>query len=232
MRKHREGWGCVYLITNLVNGKRYTGYDTTGDPENHRWKHHKARAVNTKDRRPLYAAMRKAYKRDGHWKNFKLEIIWRGPIEDLSAKEVYYVKKLHTYNRDPFGDKSYNMTLGGEGFHGKVSKRTRRLMIATQILRYTNPAEHEKLSTAQLRRYEDELEHEKQSAGGRRRYENLAEREKTGAAAVRAWAAKTPEERVSISTKIWATRRANILLQSVPKFSRRIGPECRKGRGQ
>ena len=115
MKKHREGWGCVYMMRNLINGKRNVGYDSTGDPENHRWKHHKNTALKTSDRRPLYRALRKAYKRDKCWDGFEFSVIWRGPVELLREKEIYYIRKHRSFIDDLLGDRSYNLTKGGDG---------------------------------------------------------------------------------------------------------------------
>jgi len=211
MRKHREGWGCVYLITNLVNGKRYVGCDTTGKPETNRWKKHIWHACTGVSKGPLHRAMRKAWKIDKHWKSFKFEVIWRGPRKNLLEKEVSYIKKLHTYNADLLGDKSYNLTVGGEGFRGKHSKASRKKMSIGvkrrfedpaerakmqdgQLWRYANPAEHEKQRASQILLCKDPAECAKRSAMQLRRYSDPAEHEKTSAGNCRRWS--NPAERV------------------------------------
>ena len=198
----KESHGCVYLLVNLTNGKRYVGCDETGDPENNRWKTHIWLAFNKKDRRPLYCAMRKAWREsNGDTIGFSAEIIWRGLISKLRGKEIYYIAKLHAFNGDPLGDRSYNLTKGGDGVRGLLwSKAARKRLVAARTLQFQRPEVHERMSAAQIRRYEDDpTERTKQGEATRRarknpvvrkrlsasqfkRYEDPAEHEKTGAA--------------------------------------------------
>jgi hypothetical protein len=135
MKKRRSsGYGCIYLLQNLkkrrlkngrfAKGRSYVGYDKTGDPENHRWHGHIKAAFDRKDPRPLYCAMRKSWREFGHL-NFSAEVIWRGPIEKLCVKEVYYIAKLHTWFYDQQGG-GYNLTFGGDGFSGKHSTYSKK----------------------------------------------------------------------------------------------------------
>ena len=215
MRKHREGWGCIYSALNLFEDLEYIGKDKTGDPENHRWKGHAGAAKIDK---PKYYFHR-AIKVMGGPEFFKWSIIWRGPVEDLTAKEVYYIAKRHTFVGDPLC-RGYNLTKGGEGILGhKHSKKSRKKisdanyrrfedveerirMSEITIQRFTSlaerqkisngnyrrfedPKEHRKLSKSQLHRYEDITEHEKLSAAQRRRFESPLEREKNSEAQLR-----------------------------------------------
>ena len=141
--------GCIYLITNLTNGKRYVGQDQTGDPENHRWKQHKATALAGKSKCTIHYALRKAHKRDKCWKGFKFEIICRCLVEKLHEKEIYYIKKLHTWISDPDGDRSYNLTKGGDGMRGfKQSKSGKQHMSESSQRRWAKQIEHEKTIAA------------------------------------------------------------------------------------
>lgn len=95
--------GYIYLITNLINNKKYVG-KTTQDIEK-RWKKH----INDSKRekceiRPLYRAIRK-YGKD----NFKIEELEKCNTEVLSDREQYWINKLNTYID------GYNATLGGDG---------------------------------------------------------------------------------------------------------------------
>ena len=95
--------GYIYLITNLINNKKYVG-KTTQDIEK-RWKEH----INDSKRekceiRPLYRAIRK-YGKD----NFKIEELEKCNTEVLSDREQYWINKLNTYID------GYNATLGGDG---------------------------------------------------------------------------------------------------------------------
>lgn len=135
IKQPSEPRGCIYLLTNLVNGKRYVGQDQTGDPENHRWKAHIKAAFIYNSQYPLHRAMRKADRKSkGKTVGLSAEIIWRGPVSQLNCKETYYIKKLHSYVRDPLGDKSYNQTIGGDGARGhKHSKKTLKQMSTVRL---------------------------------------------------------------------------------------------------
>jgi hypothetical protein len=120
-------FGCVYLLINLTNGRRYVGKDKTGDPESHRWKSHIYAALKGGSRYYLHRAIRKAHRESkGVTLGFSAEVIWRGPIDQLSAMETYYIKKLRSYVLDPLGDASYNLTLGGDGVLGFKRARASR----------------------------------------------------------------------------------------------------------
>ena len=78
--------GCIYKLTNLINGDSYIGKDKSGDPENHRWKRH----------------LDLAFKGSGHYihnaiadygaENFSAEVIWRGPVSQVYEKEIVDMK--------------------------------------------------------------------------------------------------------------------------------------------
>lgn len=95
--------GYIYLITNLINNKKYVG-KTTQDIEK-RWKEHiKDSKKERCEIRPLYRAIRK-YGKD----NFKIEELEKCNTEALSDREQYWINKLNTYTD------GYNATLGGDG---------------------------------------------------------------------------------------------------------------------
>ena len=197
----KEAHGCIYLITNFTNGKRYVGQYKNALTVIRRWKRHVGVALNTDDTRPLYRALRKAWRRDRNLDSFEFKVIWRGPIDKLHEKEIYYIAKLHAFNGDPLGDRSYNLTKGGDGVRGLLwSKAARKRLVAARTLQFQRPEVHERMSAAQIRRYEDDpTERTKQGEATRRarknpvvrkrlsasqfkRYEDPAEHEKTGAA--------------------------------------------------
>ena len=163
MRKCNEGYGCIYLLTNLRNGKRYVGQDQSGNPDTQRWKNHIDNALNDRLKWPLYCAIRKAWRESsGRTLGFSAEVIWRGPIEKLDEKEIYYIAKLHTWINDPKGDRSYNLVKGGGGVRGlNHSKTTRNAIRLAVCRRYEDPVEHDKQSVAQLRSYEENPERAK-----------------------------------------------------------------------
>ena len=97
--------GYIYLITNLINSKKYVGKTTTTIDE--RWQEHLHDAQKERyNKRPLYDAFNKY-----GIENFKIEEIEY--IENdfkLSEREIYWIKELQTYGRN-----GYNATKGGDG---------------------------------------------------------------------------------------------------------------------
>lgn len=211
--------GCIYSLTNLINGKRYVGqHKNVLTVESIRWRSH------------VYAALRGSVKmyitRAIHYygyENFVSKIIWRGPVSKLNEKETYYIKKLHTFIDDPLGDHSYNLTTGGEQLK-EISKRTKARISAGQVRRYLDPIAHEKTRAAAILRYEDLAEREKTSmrnlqrfadpkegakisAGQLRRYKDSAAHEKSSQATKKVWAAMSAAERTargSLTAQAWA----------------------------
>jgi len=98
MKQHK-----VYLITNIVNDKKYVGM--TGRPLKFRFQHH-VYDSNAGSTNYLHYAIRK-YGED----NFKIKLLesFETREESLDA-EVRYIKQFGTY----LGE-GYNMTPGGEG---------------------------------------------------------------------------------------------------------------------
>lgn len=91
---------CVYMHTNLVNGKKYVGL--TGRNVKERW-------LSNGDGykvQPFYKAIKKY-----GWENFSHEILASGLSKDEACElEKYYIKKYQTTKRE-YG---YNMSTGGE----------------------------------------------------------------------------------------------------------------------
>ena len=95
--------GFIYKITNDINDKIYVGKTLSSIEE--RLKEHKSDSERKKmEHRPLYSAMRK-YGID----HFFIEKIEEVPIEQLSDREIYWIKTLNSYHD------GYNATLGGDG---------------------------------------------------------------------------------------------------------------------
>lgn len=94
----------IYVITNEINQKQYVGLSKNCWK---RWADHYSKSYNSNKKdvleKALYMAMRK-YGRD----NFSFKIIEECPEEQLSEREVYWIKKLNTYHG------GYNETEGGE----------------------------------------------------------------------------------------------------------------------
>jgi group I intron endonuclease len=108
----------VYLITNLVNGKRYVG--KTCKDLGVRWAQHQYHATVHRSGNILQAAIRKYGSI-----NFKIEILEENLTEkEANLCEILYISFLNT--RPPGG---YNLTDGGEGKVGyKHSEATRAKM--------------------------------------------------------------------------------------------------------
>ena len=97
--------GCIYLITNPINGKVYVGKTVH---YKRRMKEHKNSGKNPKYCFPY--AIRKY-----GWENFTKEIlIDEVPEEDLNNLEINYIAFYDSCNRE----KGYNRTKGGEGLSG------------------------------------------------------------------------------------------------------------------
>ena len=90
--------GVIYLITCLINGKKYVGQ--TIRRLNIRMNNHK--------HGDLY--IDKAIRKYG-WKNFKVEVLEECyTVEQLNEREIFWIAALNT--KEPNG---YNITDGGEG---------------------------------------------------------------------------------------------------------------------
>ena len=102
--------GTIYVITNIINDKKYVGL-TTKTAEQRFEKHinNALAGMNT----ILYKSIRKHGR-----ENFKVEVIETGidNVEELKMKETEYIKKFKTYAFT--GGHGYNMTIGGEGTSG------------------------------------------------------------------------------------------------------------------
>lgn len=96
----------VYLITCLVNGKKYIGI--TIQPLNLRLQAHFSKSRVTSDNRKFYNAIRK-YGQD----NFCIERLDTAiSYDELKEKEKKYIQEFDTYNN------GYNSTMGGDGTVG------------------------------------------------------------------------------------------------------------------
>ena len=90
----------VYLITNLINNKKYVGI--TNDYKK-RWENHKC----CNDPSMAIAKAIKKYGKD----NFKFEILESDiPLEEIDEKEIYYIKKMESHVST---GKGYNISKGG-----------------------------------------------------------------------------------------------------------------------
>ena len=76
--------GYIYLVTNLINSKKYIGQTTLTVQE--RWNRHLYDAFAKYDDFYFHKAIRKYGK-----ENFKVEEICQCPNEELDEKEIYYI---------------------------------------------------------------------------------------------------------------------------------------------
>jgi len=111
--------GCIYKVSNLVNGKSYIGKHNKPHPEE-RWKQHLYDAFNKNSDAVFHKALRK-YGAD----KFEWERIYIGPIDSLNEKEYEYAEQYKTYMWDNPG--GYNMVLCGN--HGTLTLTSRQLSI-------------------------------------------------------------------------------------------------------
>lgn len=106
--------GCIYKITNNINGKGYVGYTTTSFEE--RMRKHKNDDIKHN------TLLGRAINKYG-WDNFTKEIICESNNKNELCEilEPYYIKYFNTYK--PNG---YNMTLGGEKLYKENNPFYRR----------------------------------------------------------------------------------------------------------
>ncbi len=99
--------GYIYLITNLINNKKYIGQ--TSNTIKQRWQQHCSHSKDPKRAIGIDGAIAK-YGQE----NFKVEEVKQCPIDELDKWEIYYIKEYNTYQGDN-ADLGYNLTLGGAG---------------------------------------------------------------------------------------------------------------------
>lgn len=95
----------IYKVTNKLNGKVYIGKTLSSIEE--RWKQHcRDSRKESKEKRPLYAAIRKYGE-----ENFSIEQVEECPDKIVNERETYWIE---WYGSFKYG---YNATLGGDGKH-------------------------------------------------------------------------------------------------------------------
>lgn len=98
----------IYLITNVINQKKYVGQTQQGR-ERRRWLEHSVYCVN--DNKILHNAIKKYGAENFEFKVLESEI----PETLVDERESYYIKYYDTFYLTGNG---YNMTAGGQGTHG------------------------------------------------------------------------------------------------------------------
>ena len=115
----------IYLITNLVNHKKYIGLTKNSIAE--RMAKH-IQAAKSEEGFLLHRAIRKYGK-----ENFTIELVEDNlTLEDAYEKEKFYIQKHNTYFKSELG---YNMTLGGENAIQNQGENNGR-SIASDEMRY------------------------------------------------------------------------------------------------
>ena len=106
--KNQKGYGCIYRITNLINGKEYIG-QTANKYSSKRWDAHKHEAAKGNPK-PLYRAMKKY-----GVENFVFKVMLTNiPVDQLDFYEILWIKK-----KNSLVPKGYNLTKGGDVFSYK-----------------------------------------------------------------------------------------------------------------
>lgn len=121
----------IYLLTNLVNGKKYVGQSTD---INRRFSEHLRSAqpdkYPQKSERDANCPIHKAMVKYGV-NNFSLTILEECPKEQLNEQERYWIEKLNTYIDNGQG---YNVTKGGqENFGLKGEKHSQAKLTQKEV---------------------------------------------------------------------------------------------------
>ena len=134
----------IYLITNLINNKKYVGQTQQGREEKRRREHF---VYTVNDNKILHNAIRK-YGQE----NFEVKVIETDiPEELIDDREHYYIKYYNTFYLNGQG---YNMTEGGQGIHGYIhTKETKQHikesnLTTWQRIREEEPERYRKLGIA------------------------------------------------------------------------------------
>lgn len=202
-RKQTSGFrvGSIYVITNLVNGKKYVGQ--TVQKVNKRWRSHIKAAIKLEQSEPLCRAIRKY----GECK-FSIEVVHQCTEPLLDAAERFFIRHLNTIIDAKQG---YNLQYGGRANVRPSKVSCRKLsLLGTKL--WATPDHREKMSRVRKTTLEDlELrktyvarlhtpEAQRRSANSRTgRKQSAAHRAAIAAGQARRWA--KPEEHKKASEK-------------------------------
>ena len=210
--------GCVYLITNIVNGKKYVGQHNKPEAAK-RWEEHWYDVARGCEYR-LHKAMRK-YGRDA----FKIEILCIVPNGDQVCRmEEYFAEQFETYTWDVPG--GYNMIPCGK--RGRSGMKSSPLTIERQSLsmkafRSLNPvpqSTRKKMSDAKIGKEPankcvpcSDSKREKCSVSGKAYFANPDARQRASAAMKAYLAANpiSPEQRKKMTSKPASTETRALL---------------------
>jgi len=133
--------GCIYLITNTINNKKYIGLHNNPDPIK-RYKQHWNSA-----KRGTYYSLYIDMREFGE-SNFKIDTLYIGPLHSLPRMEEYYAEQYETYTWDfPSG---YNMVWCGDTpqFGRKLSDEHKQKLLDSHKGRKHSDETREKISLA------------------------------------------------------------------------------------
>jgi len=109
-KKTKIQYGCIYLIKNTVNDKKYVGQHNRSEPSRRFYMHINA-ALKGKNKTCILANAIRKYGADA----FTIEILGVFPFDELDTKECYYAELHKTYIWDE-PNPGYNMIwCGGVG---------------------------------------------------------------------------------------------------------------------
>lgn len=103
----------LYLVTNIVNNKRYVGQTLQSKGYKNRWKQHVKEALANRKNSRCYL-----HNSIVHYgaENFIVKRLLKNINEDdIDRLESVNIKRFNTYYKNGCG---YNMTYGGQGVHG------------------------------------------------------------------------------------------------------------------
>lgn len=101
----------LYKITNTITNKCYVGW--TGKTVEQRWNQHITDALNCRDNRKFYNAIRK-YGKDCWQVDTLLEV---DSPDEAKSKEIDLIEQFQSYYR------GYNATKGGDGNNGIIMSK-------------------------------------------------------------------------------------------------------------
>lgn len=166
--------GYIYLLTNLVNGKKYVG-QTVHKPE-FRWSAH-IYEMRGLSKRYLTNAIRRY-----GVENFSAEVIHTCTEALLDAAERYFIQ-VHSTLR-PNG---YNLTNGGQSTGKFYTPFVCRKISRAVKERYEDPTQRAKTAEARRRYFSDPANRAAQSAAVKRSYADPLMRERLRKTAQKRW---------------------------------------------
>lgn len=164
MIKKKDAQGCIYKLTNFVNGEAYVG--KTIKPLAVRWAEH-VRAAKHGSSYALHRAIRK-YGEDA----FGQRVLKYVDRAQLNAQEIFFIKKYHTFTGDSKYAGGYNLMPGGEGgaMGGAALKHWRAVMASSAhraLQSARSKAAHAADPTLSGRKVQHFLGHKKPGHGAR-----------------------------------------------------------------